>query len=88
MKTTFQRIIGYNLLLMLLIGGGAALWPGGINDRTIPVIFSCILFAVMFVVNVGLAVFTETKEERRAHLLSSLLVLLIGLGNCAVQLSI
>jgi hypothetical protein len=42
---------------------------------------------VLFVANVLLAIFSETIEGRQGHLISLVLILLIGFGNCAVQFS-
>jgi hypothetical protein len=41
------------------------------------------LVSFMLFVNVGFGIFSETLEERQAHWLSFLLVLLIGFGTCA-----
>lgn len=87
MKTPFQRILGINLVLMLLVVI-VALLPRGMNNRLGAVIISAGAFVVLFIINAGFAVFSETAEEKRAHLLSLLLLFLIGFGNCALQFSI
>ena len=87
MKTPFQRVLGYNLIIMLLIAAAVCLPHGSMNDRLGLSMLSAIIFAFIFCVNIGLAIFSATAEARRAHWLSLLLVLLIGFGTCAVQFS-
>lgn len=87
MKTPFQRVLGYNLIIMLLIALAVSLPRGSMNTRLGLAMGSAAIFAFIFAVNLGLAIFSATPEARRAHWLSLLLVLLIGFGTCAVQIS-
>jgi hypothetical protein len=86
MKSIFRRVLGFNLLIMLLLAVGMTLPRGSINTRLEFIIGSALIFALIFTFNLGLAIFSTTPEARRAHWLSLLLVLLIGFGTCAIQM--
>ena len=87
MKTPFQRIVGINLIVMLLVALATSLPRGSMNTRLGFSMVSAGIFVFIAFVNIGFAIFGSTPQARQAHWLSLLLALLIGFGNCAVQFS-
>lgn len=85
MKTPCQRVLGYNLIIMLLIAAATTLPRGSTDAQLWLAVVSVSLFVCIFLVNTGLAIFSDSAEARRAYWLSLLLVLLIGFGTCAIQ---
>ena len=80
MKTKFQRILGYNLAIVLGLAVVLRLFNRGHEWGFIMVMALAIL--LMFLANALLATDSDTTEERQAYLLSALLVVLIGFGAC------
>ena len=66
-------------------GTATALPRGSTDARLWLAVVSDSLFVCMYLVNNGLAIFSDSAEARRPHWLSLLLVLLIGFGTCAIQ---
>lgn len=88
MKTPFQRIIGYNLGLVLLVAVGLRLLNQGPESGIGFALLMALAIAALLVINLVLALVSRTAEQKRAHWLSMLLVLLIGFGACFAGASI
>ena len=84
METLPRRIIAYNFLVML---GTAILFLALISGEDLPsivLIFPALVFALLAVWNITFALLSESLPERRAYSMGLLLIVLIGIGPCAI----
>ena len=88
MNFAFKRILGINMATLLLLAAGLRLINQGAEAGLSFGLEMAALIVFMTFMNLGFAVFSDTSEEKRAHLLSSFLVLLIGFGVCGMGMSI
>ena len=88
MKTTFQRILAYNLTITLLLAVGLRLLNRGQNSSLGFLLLMALGLAVQVAALLGLALGSRVPERKRAYWLSLALVMLIGFGACAVGASI
>ena len=84
MNSPFRRIIGYNLLIMLATAVIFRLPVLGQGAGLAVLLFPALVVVLMAIWNVGSALSADSPEEQRAHWLGLLLVLLIGIGTCAL----
>jgi hypothetical protein len=82
MKTQFQRILSYNLAIMLGLAVVLRLFNWG-NESGFIMVMALAIF-LTFLANALIATLSDTAEEQQAYFLSALLVLLIGFGACYV----
>lgn len=88
MNSAFNRIVGINMVTLLLLTVGLRLINRGAEASLAFGLEVAALIAFMTFINLGFAVFSDTSEEKRAHWLSFFLVLLIGFGICGMGMSI
>lgn len=88
MKTTFQRILAYNLTITLLLAVGLRLLNRGRDSSLGFLLLMALGLAVQVAALLGLALGSRVPERKRAYWLSLALVMLIGFGACAVGASI
>ncbi len=88
MKTSFQRILGINLAIVLGLALVLRLLNRGRESEIGFLLLMAIAIAVQLLANIGLAFSASDKSQRQAHWLSVLLVLLVGFGTCAAGASI
>jgi hypothetical protein len=81
MKTKFQRILGYNLAILLGLAVVLRLFNRGNNELGF-IMLMAVAILLTFLANALIAMLSDKAEERQAYLLSALLVVLIGFGAC------
>lgn len=88
MQPDFQRIIGYNLLILLVIAGILRLLNQGTEGGVSFALIMAGVIALQAFLNSLFAIFTVRSTARQAHWLSFLRVLLVGFGACAGGLAL
>lgn len=86
MKSPFQRIIGINLAILLAVAVVLRLLYRGPDSGLGYMFMMALAIALQLLMNL-IAAFGAHKENRQAHWLSVLLVLLIGFGACVAGAS-
>ncbi|WP_345238585.1 hypothetical protein [Hymenobacter saemangeumensis] len=82
MKSTFQRILLVNLVVLLVLAVAMRLLNQGSESGLAFMIMMAGIIALQFFINALFGAVSDSREARQGHWLSALLVLLVGFGAC------
>jgi hypothetical protein len=83
MDSPAPKIIGCNLLALLVMAGALRLWNQGTAGGMGFAIMMVVVIVAQAFINSLFGIFADDRPVRQAHWISFLLVLLIGFGTCA-----